>query len=79
MTSFWIPELGGQMYAMPGMKTILHLMATNSGEYSGYTAEINGRGFAGMKFVAKASSQNDFDNWLKTTMVTPDITFIIKL
>ncbi|HEY5259644.1 MAG TPA: cytochrome ubiquinol oxidase subunit II, partial [Rhabdochlamydiaceae bacterium] len=31
MNSFWIPELGGQIYAMPGMKAQLHLIADTLG------------------------------------------------
>ena len=33
MNSFWIPHLGGQIYAMPGMQTLLHLIADESGDY----------------------------------------------
>jgi cytochrome o ubiquinol oxidase subunit II len=64
MNSFWIPQLGGQMYAMPGMENQLHLMADGPGEYNGSAAEINGQGFAGMKFVAKSGTQADFDAWV---------------
>lgn len=66
MNSFWIPQLGGQMYAMAGMENHLHLLANNVGEYKGGAAEINGAGFAGMKFVAKSVSQTDFDRWVKS-------------
>ena len=65
MKSFTIPHLGGQIYAMTGIKTKRHLMANEIGEFSGTAAEINGKGFAGMKFVAKASSQADFDGWVQ--------------
>lgn len=66
MNSFWIPELGGQMYAMTGMKTHLHLMADVQGEFAGSSAEISGRGFSGMRFVARSSSQADFDTWVQS-------------
>ena len=33
MNSFWIPKLGGQIYAMPGMRSKLHLIANESGSY----------------------------------------------
>src|SRR3989344_8743312 len=56
MNSFWIPQLSGQIYAMAGHKTQLHLMADETGEFAGSAAEISGRGFAGMKFSAKATS-----------------------
>jgi len=64
MNSFWIPQLGGQIYAMPGMSTQLHLMADTEGTYRGSSANISGKGFAGMNFSAKSTSQADFDQWV---------------
>lgn len=66
MNSFWIPELGGQIYAMPGMKTKLHLIANETGNFRGSSANLSGKGFAGMRFVAKASSEDDFYHWVET-------------
>lgn len=71
MNSFWIPQLGGQIYAMTGMKTQLNLMADESGEFAGSAAEISGSGFAGMRFVAKASSESDFDTWVESVRKSP--------
>ncbi len=65
MNSFWIPQLGGQIYAMTGMSTQLHLVADKLGSYMGVSANISGTGFAGMHFTAVASSQADFDQWAK--------------
>jgi cytochrome o ubiquinol oxidase subunit 2 len=64
MNSFWIPQLGGQMYAMAGMSTQLHLMASQAGNYAGSSANISGRGFAGMRFTAQAVAPADFDTWV---------------
>ena len=64
MNSFWIPQLGGQIYAMAGMTTKLHLNATETGDYKGSAANISGEGFADMKFTARATSQAEFDAWL---------------
>lgn len=66
MNSFWIPALGSQIYSMPGMSTHVHLMADRPGEYRGSSANISGEGFAGMKFIARASSQQDFAAWVQT-------------
>ena len=66
MNSFWIPQLGGQIYAMPAMKTQLHLMASEKGEFRGLSSNISGDGFAGMTFVAKASSEEDFETWVSS-------------
>lgn len=65
MSSFWIPHLGGQLYAMTGHANPIHLMADAPGDYPGSSAEINGAGFAGMKFTARASSVEDFNQWVR--------------
>jgi cytochrome o ubiquinol oxidase subunit 2 len=74
MNSFWIPQLGGQVYAMPGMGARLHLDATKPGEYYGSSANISGEGFSGMNFKAIATSQQDFDNWVKRADSQPALT-----
>lgn len=75
MNSFWIPQLGGQIYAMPAMRTKLHLIANEIGEYRGASANISGKGFAGMTFIAKASSQEDFDRWVQQARGSPRLDF----
>lgn len=64
MNSFWIPHLGGQIYAMPGMKTLLHLIADVAGDYRGSSANLSGEGFAGMHFVTRASTEEEFEKWV---------------
>lgn len=66
MNSFWIPQLGGQIYAMPAMRTKLHLIANEPGTFRGASANLSGEGFAGMAFTAKASSQEEFDHWVQS-------------
>ncbi len=66
MNSFWIPELGGQIFAMPGMRTELYLIANKEGSYKGLSANLSGVGFAGMRFTAKASSEEEFKNWISS-------------
>jgi cytochrome o ubiquinol oxidase subunit 2 len=66
MNSFWIPALGGQIMAMPGMTTQLNLMATSLGDFNGFSANISGEGFAGMAFTARSVSQDDFNAWIKS-------------
>ena len=65
MNSFWIPQLGGQIYAMPGMSSQLYLMADEIGSYRGSSANLSGKGFAGMRFVTKATSLSDFEAWVE--------------
>lgn len=64
MTSFWIPKLGGQVYAMSGMSTQLHLQAHTAGEYTGRNANISGEGYAGMTFTVRAGSEEEFGAWV---------------
>ncbi|HSH17753.1 MAG TPA: ubiquinol oxidase subunit II [Candidatus Saccharimonadales bacterium] len=67
MNSFWIPQLGGQIYAMAGMTTQLHLKADELGTYAGSSANISGEGFAGMQFTAHATTQQNFYQWIQKT------------
>ena len=71
MNSFWIPQLGGQMYAMTGMSTNLNLIANSEGNFDGSAAEVNGQGFAGMKFVTQVRSQQAFDDWILKVQRAP--------
>jgi cytochrome o ubiquinol oxidase subunit 2 len=64
MNSFWIPQLGGQIYTMSGMAMKLNLIADEPGDYMGSGANFSGKDFAQMKFIARASSQTDFDTWV---------------
>jgi cytochrome o ubiquinol oxidase subunit 2 len=66
MNSFWIPQLGGQIYAMPGMSTELHLMADKPGHYSGKSANISGEGFSGMTFDTNVSDNDEFNTWVSS-------------
>ena len=71
MNSFWIPQLGGQIYAMAGMRTKLHLIADTPGKYHGQSANISGSGFAGMTFTARACQETDFEKWLAQVRAAP--------
>jgi cytochrome o ubiquinol oxidase subunit 2 len=65
MNSFFIPQLGSQIYSMAGMATQLHLIANEAGVFDGISANYSGAGFAGMKFKAIATaSPEEFDAWV---------------
>jgi cytochrome o ubiquinol oxidase subunit II len=64
MNSFFIPQLGSQIYTMGGMTTHLNLLADKPGEYPGFSANFSGDGFAEMRFIAKAVPAGDFEAWL---------------
>src|SRR6516165_7363716 len=65
MNSFFVPQLGSQIYAMGGMITHLHLLADNPGEYPGFSANFSGGGFSWMRFVVKSVPDGDFNAWLE--------------
>lgn len=72
MNSFWIPSLGGQVYAMSGMSTQLHLMADSTGTYYGRSANISGEGFSDMNFAATSLTRADFDKWVQGVQQSAD-------
>ena len=67
MNSFFVPQLGSQIYTMGGMTTHLNLMAQQPGEFPGFSANFSGDGFARMRFVVKAVPAGDFAGWVATT------------
>jgi cytochrome o ubiquinol oxidase subunit 2 len=66
MNSFWIPHLGGQIYAMPKMKTDLNLIADEEGLFRGMSANLSGEGFSGMTFDTRSSSEDDYRKWVES-------------
>src|SRR5262252_6355111 len=65
MNSFFVPQLGSQIYTMGGMTTHLNLLADNPGEYPGFSAMFSGDGFSDMRFIAKAVPADDFNAWVE--------------
>ncbi|MER2006867.1 MAG: cytochrome aa3 quinol oxidase subunit II, partial [Psychrobacillus sp.] len=65
ITSFWIPQLGGQKYAMSDMVTTLHLAADVEGEFMGRNANFSGSGFAENIFDVTSMSHADFEEWVE--------------
>jgi cytochrome o ubiquinol oxidase subunit II len=66
MNSLYIPELAGQIYAMPGMETKLHGVLNRPGVSQGFSANYSGAGFSGMKFVLRGLQAGEFDKWVAT-------------
>jgi cytochrome o ubiquinol oxidase subunit 2 len=64
MNSFFVPQLGSQIYTMGGMTTHLNLLANEPGEYPGFSANFSGHGFSDMRFMVKAVPSGDFDAWI---------------
>jgi len=67
MNSFFVPQLGSQIYTMAGMVTRLHLQADQPGSYRGMSAQFSGEGFADMYFNVEAVPAEKFSEWVDTT------------
>jgi cytochrome o ubiquinol oxidase subunit II len=72
MTSFFIPQLGSQIYAMAGMQTRLHLLADKPGTYHGHNQQFSGRGYSDMHFKANAVSMEEFQAWVEKIKQSPE-------
>jgi cytochrome o ubiquinol oxidase subunit 2 len=64
MNSFFVPQLGSQIYTMAGMVTRLHLQADHEGTYPGLSANYSGEGFADMRFTVDAVPPEAFAQWI---------------
>ena len=70
MNSFFVPQLGSQIYTMSGMTTHLQLQADYPGSYPGLSANFSGDGFADMRFTVEAVPADAFAQWVSTTRNT---------
>ncbi|MCM3674307.1 MULTISPECIES: cytochrome aa3 quinol oxidase subunit II [Peribacillus] len=70
ISSFWIPQLGGQKYAMSNMVNTLHLAADVPGEYMGRNSNFSGSGFAQQTFNVNVLSAKDYDKWVDEIKAT---------
>lgn len=64
MNSFFVPQLGSQIYAMGGMTTHLNLLADRPGRYPGFSANFSGDGFPYMRFTVEAAAASQFSVWV---------------
>ncbi|WFU45706.1 ubiquinol oxidase subunit II (plasmid) [Bradyrhizobium sp. CB82] len=67
MNSFFVPQLGSQIYTMAGMVTRLHLQADQPGSYRGMSAQFSGDGFSDMYFNVDAVAAEKFSEWVDAT------------
>jgi cytochrome o ubiquinol oxidase subunit 2 len=67
MNSFFVPQLGSQIYTMARMATRLNLQADKPGTYPGLSAQYSGAGFSGMRFNAQALTPEQFKDWIEKT------------
>jgi cytochrome o ubiquinol oxidase subunit II len=64
MNSFFVPQLGSQIYTMAGMTTQLNLLASEIGTYQGLSAQFSGDGFSDMRFDVRAVPAEEYRAWL---------------
>jgi cytochrome o ubiquinol oxidase subunit II len=67
MNAFLVPQLGSQIYTMPGMATRLNLQADRPGDYPGLSSNFSGDGFSDMRFMVHAVAAAEFQQWLART------------
>jgi cytochrome o ubiquinol oxidase subunit 2 len=70
MNVFFVPRLGSQIYAMNGMTSQLNLMASQPGDFPGFSGFINGDGFADMHFDVQAVPAARFEAWAAQARAT---------
>jgi cytochrome o ubiquinol oxidase subunit 2 len=64
MNSFFVPQLGSQIYTMAGMTSQLTLQADQPGTYPGLSAQFSGDGFADMNFEVRALPADGYAQWV---------------
>ena len=64
MNAFYVPDLAGMVYTMPGMQTELNAVINKPGVYQGMSSHYSGAGFSGMNFKFHGLSEDDFAQWV---------------
>ena len=72
MNSFFVPQLGSQIYTMAGMTTQLNLLASHEGTYNGISAQFSGDGFSDMRFDVRAVPSEEYKAWLVSAHADAD-------
>jgi cytochrome o ubiquinol oxidase subunit II len=73
MNSFFVPQLGSQIYTMAGMATQLNLQADSPGNFRGLSAQFSGDGFSDMQFEVAALTPQGFDDWIAQVRAHGDL------
>ncbi len=63
--SFWVPQLGGKMDAIPGRENTLWLQGDVEGTYYGQCAELCGISHANMRLRVRVVSESEFQRWVE--------------
>ena len=70
MNSFFVPQLGSQIYTMASMTSQVSLQADQAGTYAGLSAQFSGEGFSDMHFDVKAVPADAYAAWVAATKTT---------
>jgi cytochrome c oxidase subunit 2 len=63
--SFWVPEFGQKMDAVPGIRTTILATPKRTGEFRVVCTELCGLGHATMRARARVVSEQEFEAWLE--------------
>jgi cytochrome c oxidase subunit 2 len=63
--SFWVPNFGQKMDAVPGIETTILVTPKRTGDFAVVCAELCGLGHATMRAKARVVSQAEFDRWIE--------------
>jgi len=64
MNAFYVPDLAGMIYTMPGMQTEQYAIINAPGKYQGFSSHSSGEGFSWMRFAFLGVSEAQFDEWV---------------
>ncbi len=63
--SFWVPEFGQKMDAVPGIETTINVTPKRTGEFRVVCAELCGLGHATMRAKARVVTREEFEEWIE--------------
>ena len=63
--SFWVPNLGQKMDAVPGIETEIFVTPKRTGEFAVVCTELCGLGHATMRAKARVVTPAEFDQWIE--------------
>jgi cytochrome c oxidase subunit 2 len=63
--SFWVPNFGQKMDAVPGVESTILVTPKRTGEFAVVCAELCGLGHATMRARARVVTRAEFDEWVK--------------
>ena len=71
MNAFYVPELAGMIYTMPGMRTELHAVINQPGTFEGFSSNYSGAGFSHMRFAFRGVDEAGFEQWVAQARAHP--------